>query len=644
MTEPGKDADHERLLRQFEEAHDNTATERELAERDRDYYDGKQLTAEEEEALRQRKQPIVISNRIRPKIDALMGFERKQRTDPKAFPRTPKHEEDANSVTDALRFVCDQNSFQQLRSEVAESMLVEGIGAATVTVRKARDGFDVVMTAVPWDRFYRDPHSRRRDFSDASYLGVVLWMDEDDALAIADSKQAKEVIEACYDTTEGETYGDRPKVAWADKKRKRVRVLQHRWREGGTWKTAILTKGGFLRDPQDSPYLDEDGKPECDVIAVSCYIDRDNRRYGHVRNMVSAQDEINKRRSKALHRLSVRQVIAESGAVDDVAKAKVELAKPDGYIEVAPEMRFDIVNSEQLAMGELELYREAKAEIDASGVNPALQGDVKAPSGRAMEAMTTAGLAETGVAFDALRDWSLRAYRQAWNRIKQYWTDEKWVRVTDDERNLRWVGLNRQTTLGEQLQRQGKLPPDVDPNDPRLQQPVVENELAQLDVDIVVDEAPDSVVIQSEQFAQLVDLKRADPMAIPTKAIIEASSLRNKDAILKHIEDNGVPPELAQQMQELQQALQECQQQLQQAQQDKGREKQEAQAIKSQVDADIKVARAELDKQEAEMRLQQMEFRIDQLMQAHELKIAAYQAETDRVQALKPEPSTTTED
>src|SRR5690606_22855500 len=109
------------------------------------------------EVLRKRKQPVVTTARLKKKIDSLIGFEKRQRTDPKAFPRTPKHESDAESATDALRFVCDQNNFQQIRSGVAENLFIEGLGAATVGVRQSRDGFDVTITRVPWDRYYRDP-------------------------------------------------------------------------------------------------------------------------------------------------------------------------------------------------------------------------------------------------------------------------------------------------------------------------------------------------------------------------------------------------------------------------------------------------------------------------------------------------------
>jgi len=470
-------------------------------------------------------------------------------------------------------------------------MFIEGIGAATVTVKRKPDGqMDVSLNHVPWDRFYYDSHSRRRDFSDANYMGVVLWMDEEDAKATYGGKD--DVIAGCYADTagEGETYDDRPKMSWADAKRKRIRVMQHRYREAGQWMQATVCKGGFLRDPQVSPYLNEDGEPECDLIAVSVYVDRENNRYGAVRAMISPQDEINKRRSKALHLLNSRQVIAERGAVDNVEQARTEANRPDGYLEVNGDMRFEFVDAQGLVAGQFELLQESKAEIDASGVNPALQGDLQAPSGRAVEALTQAGLAEQAIAFDALRDWSWRIYKATWHRIRQYWTEERWVRVTDDERNMRWVGINA---------------PATDPNGQPIigpdGRPQMQNQIAELEIDLILEDGPDSVTIQSEQFEQLVEMKKADPNSIQTKHIIEASNLRNKGAILKDLEQGGIPPQVQQQMQEMQQALQECQQKLQQAEQaaqqsemQKGIEMQQAQAVKAQVGADIKVAQSDI--------------------------------------------------
>lgn len=576
MTAKDGDLDLEKLVRQFEEATEQQRSADELAERDRDYYDGKQLTDEEEETLRRRGQPIVVFNRVKPKIDALLGFERKLRNDPKAYPRTPKHEQDAESVTDAIRYVLEDQRFEVKRSEACENLFIEGVGALSVTVRESRRGVDVAINTVPWDRLYSDPYSRRRDFSDAAYMGIVIWMDH------ADAKQygpdAEKLVQECFDNRDwsGDKHDDRPNsTAWVDSKRKRVRVCQHYWREGGQWMHAIFCRAGFLRAPEPSPYLDEDGQPECCILAQSAYIDRENNRYGVVRQMISPQDEINKRRSKALHYLNSRQVIAEHGAVDDVAQAKRELAKPDGYVEVAKDFRFDVSDPVQMAAGELQLLQEAKNEIDASGVNPALEGDLNAPSGRAVEALQQAGLAEMAVVFDGMRDLTWRVYRAVWNRIRQYWEGERWIRVTDDERNIRWVGLNTP----------GQAP------------------VADLDVDIILMDAPDSLTIQSEQFQMLTEMFKAAPQAIPLDVVIEASSLRSdtKRRILEKVNGTGQENPAVAQAQAMLQEMQQQMAQMQQALQD------------AEMRAENATRKAEVD--------------------AAKLEVEAYKAETDRLNA-----------
>lgn len=623
MAEAKEGDDLERLLAQFRESHEQSVTSREESERDRDYYDGKQWTQAEIETLNARKQPVVTSNRIKPKIDSLIGFEKRRRVDPKAYPRTPSHDKDAEAATDALRFICDANNFQQVRSGVAENLFIEGCGAAVVRVQTRKNGDrDIKIDHVPWDRFYADAHSRRRDYQDAAYMGVVVWMDESEALR--EFKGKDDVIAGCYSASDddGDSYADRPKIVWSDKRRRRIRVLQHRWKEVGRWKTAIICRGGYLRDPQDSPYLDEHGEPECDLIAVSAYVDRENNRYGVVRQMISAQDEINKRRSKALHRLSVRQVIAEHGAVEDVGVAKRELAKPDGYIEVMQGARFDLTDSAALAAPELEMLREAKAEIDISGVNPALEGNQQAPSGRSQEIQQATALSEMAVVFDALRDWSWRVYKAAWCRVRQYWTEEKWIRVTDDESNVKFVGLNRQVTAGEEaarMQEEGQpVPPELQHMAQVIPQQVVriENPAADLDVDIIVEDGPDTVTVQAEQFEQLVQLKVSDPASIPTEMVIEASNLRNKDRILEHLKEGGIPPQVQQQMQAMQEELQKAQQAAQEAQQ-----------------------RAATDGAEQQIKQAEIELKRGELaLKAQEIELDRYRAETERIQAMRPDP------
>ena len=86
------------LIQWFQDAEDATVDAREKSERDRDYYDNKQFTAEEFEALRKRGQPAISHNLIRQKIDYLLGLEKQTRSDPKAYPRNPDDEQAADAA------------------------------------------------------------------------------------------------------------------------------------------------------------------------------------------------------------------------------------------------------------------------------------------------------------------------------------------------------------------------------------------------------------------------------------------------------------------------------------------------------------------------------------------------------------------
>ena len=169
------------LEQQFTESANSTESARAEAELHRAYYDGEQWTANELAALRARNQPAITDNRIKDKVEYLLGLERRTRTDPRAFPRNPSDEKAAEAATDALRYVADDNDFAQVRSAVAENMLVEGYGAAEVIIERGAKMPKVSIKRIRWDRFYYDPYSMDGDFSDANYLGIVTWMDAAEA-------------------------------------------------------------------------------------------------------------------------------------------------------------------------------------------------------------------------------------------------------------------------------------------------------------------------------------------------------------------------------------------------------------------------------------------------------------------------------
>ena len=204
----------------------STVDSRRLSERDRDYYDNKQLTSEEESALKKRKQPIVISNRIKSKIDSTLGLEIRSRVDIKAFPRNPNDEQSAEAATDSLRYIADNSDFDQVKTDAAFNMLVEGTGAAICEVEKTRKGFEVMPRYIPWDRFFIDPHSSRKDGKDAKFMGQAIWMDEKDAMDMFPDADPAIISAGADDGTIGDTYDDKPKDMFFDQARSRVKLIE----------------------------------------------------------------------------------------------------------------------------------------------------------------------------------------------------------------------------------------------------------------------------------------------------------------------------------------------------------------------------------------------------------------------------------
>ncbi len=626
------------MLSMFDEAVETSAPARRLSERDRDYYDGKQWTPEEVQKLKRRGQPANTYNAIQRKVDYLSGLERQTRRDPKAFPREPGDNGGAQAATDALRYVCDDQDWDQVRSAGWDNLTVEGECAVFVGAQTVRQGVDPMLTHIRWDRFFSDPHSAKADFTDASYLGFVTWDDLESAKLKFPGRE-QYLTSTLADVSTADTLDDKPKWhLWGDPKRRRVRYAEIYYLRGGQWMRCIFTKAGFLVDPEPSPYLDADGVPECPIKAVSLRKDRDNNSYGEVRIMIGPQDDLNKRMSKALHTINMRQSRVSPGASQTPERIRAELAKPDGVV-VAEKDDFEVLLTGDMAAGNLNMMQIAKSFIDGLGANAALAGkNEQDMSGKAILAQQQGGMIELARAMDRLRVLSLAVYRSIWARIRQFWTAERWIRVTSDERNLRFVGLNQPVTVAQLAQQAMEgdkdalataakiIPPEIiqaaqqGDEQARLQialfvrangDQVVEirNQVSELDVDIVIDEGMDTPTIEAEQFDVLSKILPSLVNVPPqyAKMLIMASSLRDKDKILDELDASMAGPQIPPELQaQIEQGMQLIQQQGQQ----------------------IAELQAALGDKTAENDIRQQE-----------TDIKAYDAVSARMQALQPEPS-----
>ncbi len=514
----------DKLKRAYQDYTGNKRAEIDEAKSARRYYHGAQWTAEQIKVLKKRKQPIATLNRVGRKIDAVVGLLERLRQDPKAFPRTPQHEEGADLATAVIRYVLDEQEWRPKSAEIARDGAIEGVGGLEINLSEGDTGdkeieFDIVEP----DSFFYDPRSYRTDFTDARYMGIAKWVDVEMAKEMFPDKEAD--IDASLETgTEFTTNPDRENK-WYDTTNKHVRLVDCWYKHKGKWRYSIFTGSTVLMEGE-SYLVDQKGRTECKYLMYSCNVDHDGDRYGFVRNLKSSQDSINFKESKLNHILASRRLILTNGAVDDVETVRREWARPDGVVVVNPggevkpdDQSFDFA-------GWSNLLQEAKNEIENFGPNPAIMGQgVEKQSGRAISLLQQAGIAELGPYILAYKGWKIRVYRAIWNAIQQHWTAERWIRVTDDENLARFIQLNGLGT------------------DPVTGLPTIVNAVGSLDVDIIMDEGPDSINMMADTYDALLALAQSGAQ-VPPAVIIEMSPAldgRTKKRLLEMIEKSQQP-------------------------------------------------------------------------------------------------------
>lgn len=542
--------DHAQLKRFFEDARDTNDEYRKESLIDRDYWDGYQWTEEERRVLEGRKQPPLYFNEIKLSIRGLVGVWEQGKNDPRAWPRNPQDEDSADVATKVLRYVKDYAEWDAKRTQCALQYFVEGTTAAIVQMDENNR---VDVEQIRFEEFFHDPRSRALDFSDARYMGIGKWMFADKAAQLYPEQRDAIMGSVDYNSgglgVAGDTFADRPEGEsfgiWADPKLKRVFIVEMYHKEPQGWMRCVFWGRGVL-EAGPSPYMDMFGKPENPIKARSCYIDRENRRYGEVRDLRSPQDAINKRESKLLHMLNNRQAVAtdpEIAFTQDANLVRTEMAKPDGVIPAG----WSPANQSDMASGQFALLSNAREFIQRIGQNPSVLAQQSASaSGRAQIARQQAGMVDSAMTLNGIRLFELAIFRGIWQRCKQFWKAPDYIRVTDDANSPEFIGIN-QPVMGEP---QPMYQPDGSIG---IGQPILgyKNALAEMDVDITIDSVPDTANLAQEQFDKLVELAQIyGPQEVPFDDLLEVSALPEKTKLIAKRKDRAEQASQGQQPQQ----------------------------------------------------------------------------------------------
>lgn len=553
---PGKRTLDE-LLKLVEDFRSLTEQNRNSVLLDYDYYDGNQISSTDKAALLLRGQPDVVVNRTRVAVNGILGVVIKSHTDPKAWPRTEGDDDSASVATDCLRYVSQSTKFNRsVKGPCFKDYLVGGTTAVLIGVG---DQKKVKTSQVRWEELIYDPRARRIDLLDSKYMGIGKWMYVDDVQGIYQGKR----LDLQYGGGGlggifgmSESMADRPvDQGWIDRRNGRILTIEMYCRYGKVWWKHVFYYGGILEEGP-SPYVNDDGTPINPILAVSCYVDRNNNRMGVVRDMRPLQDEINKRRSKLLHLANSSQIQAKDPSAIEVNAdaARLEAARPDGVIPYG----WEKVKTTDIAAGQAALLTEAKSEMERLGPNPAVLGRQGADSsGRALLTRQQAGLIEMAVFLDQMEDWELRIYEAWWQRIKQFWDEPQIIRVTDDEDAPRSVKINQPIPGQVPVMHPETQQPMVDPNtgQPMMMDGVLgyKNSVAEMDVDLTIDITPQTATIQQEQLEDLMKLIGTSPTyaaQVPFEVVLDLMPIPRKRQLIQKIKSFREAAEAASQEQQ----------------------------------------------------------------------------------------------
>ena len=337
----------------------------ELVKRDRDYYDGYQISETQSQELRKRGQPLIYTNKIRTAVNGLLGIIDTQETVPEAMPRNYDGQNAADMVTKVLRYLAEKGNLKKIKKQCSENFFIDGCCAAALDFTDQH----ITISRIRWDEFIHDPLSREHDFTDSSYFGCGKLMDRDDVRALFGDG-------VCVPQTEKLDFGffndEKAKgTYWQPTDRHLVRVVDMYYRVGADWHRMIFTANEILFSGL-SEFKDEDGASLCPIIAHSFEVNRGGDRYGVARDMIPLQDSVNARGSRLLHLINHRQVrqTALNAPTANRSIAKVEAAKADGVIPYG----YEPVPTQDLAQGQMIIYQQNMAELERMAPAPSVLG------------------------------------------------------------------------------------------------------------------------------------------------------------------------------------------------------------------------------------------------------------------------------
>ena len=521
------------------------------ADRAADYYDGNQLSPETVERLKERGQPPLITNIIKPTIDTVLGMEAKSRSDWRVRPEDDDECEDdlAEGLSVKLKHAEIESRADRAVSDAYAAQIKAGLG--WVEVAREHDPFKCPYRVryVHRREIFWDWRAEQPDLSDARYLIRRRWLELEHAIALmpqyaglfrmttggwAGFDPLMEQDSRLVQSWEVERDTRIAAVDWRDIQRMRICLYEIWYRKWVRGYTMTLPNGTVMEADFNNPRHNEAivagiatiKQATFQKVRLAWYTgphflydvpspykhnqfpyvpffghreDLTNVPYGLIRSMVSPQDEVNARKSKMLWSLNSRRVTADADAVLDHNRAATEVARPDAYIILnanrKPNSAFKVEPGGELASQQFQVMQEAKQEIaEASGIHKSMQGQqTGASSGLAINSLIEQGMNTLAEINDNFRYSRRLVGEMLFELVKQNLMQGPSKVIIGEGSQKKVIQLNTQAV------------------DPETGQQVTVNDVAKVKAKIVLDDVPSTPTYKMQQLQMLTEITKSLP-------------------------------------------------------------------------------------------------------------------------------------
>ena len=521
------------------------------ADRDADYYDNNQLSPELVETLKDRGQPPLIANIIKPTIDTVLGMEAKTRSDWRVRPEDDEYCDDelAEALSVKLKHAETESRADRAVSDAYAAQCKSGLG--WIEVARESDPFKARyrIRYVHRREIFWDWRAEQPDLSDARYLIRRRWLELDHAIAMM--PQYAELMRQTVSSWSGfdplveqdtrlvhawDIERDTRLSAhdWRDTQRQRVCLYEIWYRKWVSGHVMTLPNGTLREVDFNNPKHAEAilaglvpvHRATFQKVRLAWYVgphflydlpspyqhrlfpyvpffgyreDLTGTPYGLIRAMISPQDEINARKSKLLWQLNSRRVIADADAVVDHASIADEIARSDAYVILnanrRPDSIFKVESGGELAAQQFQSMQESKEEIaQVSGIHKAMMGqNTNASSGLAINSLIEQGMNTLAEINDNYRFSRRLVGEMLFDLLKQDLSRNP-ARVTIGEgRKKKIIVLNQ---------------PSIDP---QTGQPLLINDVSKVNAKVVLDDIPSTPTYRMQQLQMLTEITKSLP-------------------------------------------------------------------------------------------------------------------------------------